>query len=92
MGEQNANEFSSPSSSSPSPQSGDVTPTPIDSIPSKMVNDPKESESTNDFTSPRETPTPSSYAFTSPPPFPNQFKMKKAQSHVDKIRKTFSQV
>ena len=37
-------------------------------------------------------PTPSSFASTPPPLFPNQVKDKKAQSHVDKIKEIFSQV
>jgi len=68
-GEQNVNEFPSPSSSSSFPQSGDMTPTLIDSISSKELDDPNESESINDSFSPKDTTTPSSCA-SNPPSIP----------------------
>ena len=44
VGEQNVNKSRSPSSSSPSLQSGDVTPTPNDSTPLKEVDDPNKTD------------------------------------------------
>jgi len=58
VGEQIVNESPSPSSCPPSPQRNDVTPTPIDSIPSKEVDDLKKSESVNDSTLPRDYSNP----------------------------------
>ena len=56
------------------------------------MNNRKGSDSIDDSTSRKDTPTPSSWVSQPPPLFPNQLMGKKAQSHVDKIRETFSQV
>ena len=61
-------------------------------IPSKDVDEPKESKSIHDSMSPKDSPTPSSVVARPPSPFPNMLKRKKVQSHVDKIRETFSQI
>ena len=74
--EQNENGSPSLLSSSPSPQSCNVVPTSIDSIPSKKVDDPKEGESINDSTPPRDTSTPSSCASKPHHSFPNRLKEK----------------
>jgi len=92
LGEQNANESSSLHLLIPPPQSGVVFPPPINSIPYRETDDPKESESINNSTALRDTPTPSSYACKPPPPFPNPLNGKKVQPHFDKIRETFPQV
>ena len=90
--EQNKNDPPSPSSSLPSPQSDDVFPSLIIQIPSEDVDEPKEGELIHDFTSPKDSPTPSTCVTRPPSPFPNRLKGKKVQSHVDKIREMFSQI
>jgi len=62
---------------------------PIDSTPSRELDEPKKSESINNSTPPRDAPAPYPCASKTPPPFPNRMKWKKAQSQVYKIRKTF---
>jgi len=71
VGVPNENDYPCPLSSLLSPQSGDVLPSPMASIPSKEVDEHKESASIHDFTSPRDAPTPSSYVSKPLPLFPN---------------------
>ena len=78
------------SSSLPSLQGDDVFPSPMIQIPFKDVDGPKESESIHDSISPKDSPIPFTNVARPTPPLPNQLKGKRVQSHVDKIRETFS--
>jgi len=89
VGEQQENELSSPLSYSLSTPCLDVNPTTIDALPPKEVDNSEGDEPIDDSMPPKGTPTPSSCASTTPPPFPNRLKDKKAQYHVNKIRETF---
>ena len=73
MGEQDVNESPSLPSSLLSAQSDDACLSPM--IP-KDVDDPKESESINNSTSPKDSPIPSCSVARPPPPFPNRLKGK----------------
>jgi len=92
VGEQNENDSPSPSATLPPAQSGDVFPSPLIQIPSNDGDGCKQGESIYDSTYPKDFPTPCPCVIKPSPPFPNLLKGKKVQSHVDKIRKTFSQV
>jgi len=77
VGEQNENDFHSPSSSLSYLQCDDMLPSLIVQILSKEADKPKESESIDDSTSPRDSPTPSICVSKPPPLFPNRLKGKK---------------
>ena len=67
-----------------------MLPSTLNSIPSRVVEDRKENESTIDSTSSGDIPTFPLSIPKPPSPFPNRLKRKTAQSHVDKIGKIFS--
>jgi len=91
VGEQEVHELPSPAPSSLSPPCVDMNPT-VDVLPSKEVNDSKGDEPNDGSTPPKSIPTSSPCVSAPPPPFFNQLKGKKLQTHVDKIREVFSQV
>ena len=67
-----------------------MNPTTVVALPSKEMDNSKGDEPIDDSMPPTGIPTPSPCVSASPPPFPNQSKGKKSQTHVDKIRKIFS--
>jgi len=77
MFEQEVNESPSSSSSLPSSQGDDVCLFPMIPITSKDMEEPKESESIHDSTSPKDSPNASSGVTRPPPPFPNKLKGEK---------------
>jgi len=92
VGDQQENELPSPTSSSLSTPCVDVNPTTIDALPSKGVGNSEGEEPIDDSIPPKGIPTPSTCASTPAAPFFNWLKDKKAQNHIDEIRKIFSQV
>ena len=71
VGKRNENDSSSPTSFLLSSQSDDVIPSPMVPILSKEADEPKESKSIYDSTSPRDSPTFSPSVSKPSPPFPN---------------------